>query len=220
MCTLGVGLGCSSGNRSGFFHRVQRGENLYRIGLRYGVSTAVIVRANRIGDVRTVGVGTKLWIPQAAVKARPASGSQLVRPSRASEARRLARLDARRLSDLSFGWPVRGKITSRFGRRSGRPHEGLDLAAKRGTPIHAAEAGRVIHSGRLGDYGNAVIVKHSGYYRSVYAHASKTLVKKGQFVERGQKIALVGTTGRASGPHVHFEIRKRESPRDPMLYLP
>ena len=78
----------------------------------------------------------------------------------------------------------------------------------------------MIHSGRLSDYGKVVIIKHQGYYRSVYAHASKTLVEKGEFVERGQKIALVGATGRATGPHLHFEIRKRESPRDPMLYLP
>ncbi len=220
LCALGVGLACSSGRSTGFYHKVQRGENLYRIGLRYGVPTAVIIKANRIGDVRDVRVGTKLWIPRGAMAVRPASSRQAARPSRASEARRLARLDARRVSNLSFAWPVRGKITSRFGRRGGRPHEGLDLAAKRGTAIRAAEAGRVIHSGRLSDYGRVVIVKHAGHYRSVYAHASKTLVKKGQFVEKGQKIALVGTTGRATGPHLHFEIRRRASPRDPMLYLP
>jgi murein DD-endopeptidase MepM/ murein hydrolase activator NlpD len=220
VCALGAGLACSSGRGTGFYHRVQRGENLYRIGLRYGVPTAVIVKANRIGDVRSVRAGTKLWIPRGAMAVWPASSRQGVRPSRASEARRLARLDARRVSNLSFTWPVRGKITSRFGRRRGRPHEGLDLAAKRGTAIHAAEAGRVIHSGRLSDYGQVVIVKHAGHYRSVYAHASKTLVKKGQFVEKGQKIALVGTTGRATGPHLHFEIRRRASARDPMLYLP
>ena len=84
----------------------------------------------------------------------------------------------------------------------------------------ASESGRVIHSGRLGDYGNAVIVKHAGYYRTVYAHASRTLVRKGQFVEKGQRIALVGSTGRSTGPHLHFEIRRRETPRDPILYLP
>ncbi len=220
LCALGIGLACSSGKSTGFYHKLQRGENLYRIGLRYGVPTAVLIKANRIDDVRRVRVGTRLWIPRGAVTARPASSSQPLRPSRASEARRLARLDARRASNLSFAWPVRGKITSRFGRRGGRSHEGLDLAAKRGTTIHAAEAGRVIHSGRLSDYGKVVIVKHTGHYRSVYAHASKTLVKKGQFVEKGQRIALVGNTGRATGPHLHFEIRRRESPRDPMLYLP
>jgi murein DD-endopeptidase MepM/ murein hydrolase activator NlpD len=110
-------------------------------------------------------------------------------------------------------------LTSSFGLRGGRPHEGVDLAARKGTSIYASEAGKVIHSGRLGDYGNVVIVKHAGHYRTVYAHASKTLVRKGQFVEKRQKIALVGRTGRATGSHLHFEIRRRESPRDPMLYL-
>lgn len=220
VCAFAGALACASGHSSGFYHRVQRGENLYRIGLRYGIPAAVIVKANRIDDVRSVPVGTKLWIPHGAVSARPVSSKQAARPSRVSEARRLARLDASRASNLEFRWPLRGKITSPFGRRGGRPHEGLDLAARRGTPILAAESGRVIHSGRLSDYGNVVIVKHAGNYRSVYAHASKTLVKRGEFVEKGQKIALVGTTGRATGPHLHFEIRMRESPRDPMLYLP
>ena len=94
------------------------------------------------------------------------------------------------------------------------------MAAKRGTVIRAAESGKVIHSGRLGAYGKVVIVKHQGDYRSVYAHTSKTHVKKGQFVDRGQKIAEVGSSGRASGPHLHFEIRRKETPEDPMLYLP
>jgi murein DD-endopeptidase MepM/ murein hydrolase activator NlpD len=216
---------CSSGGGSGFYHRVEPGENVYRIGLRYGVSPRVLVKANRIDDVTAVRAGTRLWIPARAAKgmggrAQPVSARPAHIRSNASEARRLARLDARRTADLKFAWPLRGRPTSRFGRRDGRPHEGLDLASRPGTPIHAAEAGRVIHSGRLGDYGKVVIVKHAGHYRSVYAHASKTLVRKGSFVEKGDKIALVGATGRATGPHLHFEIRRRESARDPMLYLP
>ena len=122
--------------------------------------------------------------------------------------------------DVKFFWPVRGTISSGFGKRNGAHHDGVDIPARKGTAIRAAEAGRVIHSGRLGDYGRVVIVKHAGHYRSVYAHASATLVRKGAFVEKGQRIALVGSTGRSSGPHLHFEIRRRESPRDPMLYLP
>ena len=224
---LVAALACStSRSGSGFYHEVAPGENLYRIGLRYGVSSQIIAKANRIDDVRSVPVGTRLWIPNASQPAavggalRPAVSGQAERPARISEARRLARLDARRTADLQFAWPLRGRITSGFGPRGRRAHDGVDLAAKKGTPIHAAEAGRVIHSGRLGDYGNVVIVKHAGYYRSVYAHASKLLVHKGEFVEKGQRIALVGSTGRATGPHLHFEIRQREEPRDPMLYLP
>jgi murein DD-endopeptidase MepM/ murein hydrolase activator NlpD len=217
---VALAAGCASDAGSGLFHRVERGENLYRIGLRYGVSADAIVRANDIDDVHAVPVGTKLWIPQpAGVGARP-TAPRATRPTAPSEARRLARLDARRTADLDFTWPVQGRVTSGFGRRSGRGHDGVDVSARKGTPIRAAEAGRVIHSGRLGDYGNVVIVKHEGDYRTVYAHASETLVRKGQFVEKGERIALVGATGRASGPHLHFEIRRRENPRDPLLYLP
>jgi murein DD-endopeptidase MepM/ murein hydrolase activator NlpD len=207
--------GCASREGSGFYHEVAAGENLYRIGLRYGVSSEVLVKANRIDDVHGVRVGTRLWIPNGARgSARPAE------PAVLSEARRLARLDAARASNLAFSWPVRGRLTSHFGYRGRRTHEGIDLAARPGTSIRAAESGRVIHSGRLGDYGRVVILKHAGHYRSVYAHASKTLVRKGDFVEKGQRIALVGATGRVTGPHLHFEIRRQESARDPMLYLP
>ena len=218
-------LACASGGSSGFYHRVQPGENLYRIGLRYGVPARTLAKANSIDDVTRVRTGSRIWIPRKAITrpqggSKPAVSSQAPRPTRASEARRIARMDARRVGDLRFAWPVRAKLSSRFGRRGGRPHEGIDLSARKGTPIRAAEAGRVIHSGRLGDYGKVVVVKHAGHYRSVYAHASKLLVRKGQFVEKGDRIALVGSTGRSTGPHLHFEIRRGESPRDPMLYLP
>lgn len=196
-------------------HRVARGENLYRIGMRYGVPAKEIARANGIRDVTGLRVGQRLVIP------RPASGRRSSPSTRQeAEARRRARQSAIQQGQLQFAWPVRGRLSSRFGMRSGRPHEGLDVAASRGTSIYAAEAGRVIHSGRLGSYGLVVIVKHEGSYRTVYAHASRLLVKKGAFVERGQKIAEVGSTGRSTGPHLHFEIRRSESPQDPLAYLP
>ena len=115
------------------------------------------------------------------------------------------------------------RVTSRCPNRrwrDGRRHEGVDIKADKGTPVRAAEAGKVLYSGTLSDYGRVVIIKHAGHYRSVYAHASKLYVRRGQFVDRGQRIADIGTTGNATGPHLHFEIRKGESPRDPLLYLP
>jgi murein DD-endopeptidase MepM/ murein hydrolase activator NlpD len=218
---LAASLGCASSSNSGFYHKVRPGENLYRIGLRYNIAPKVLVKANGVSDVRSVRTGTRLWIPRRGSAApRKGTAARTARPTQASEARRLARLDARQSADLRFAWPLRGRLTSRFGKRSGRSHDGLDLAARKGSPIHAAEAGRVIKTGRLGDYGNVVILKHAGNYRSVYAHLSKSLVRRGSFVERGERIALVGNTGRSTGPHLHFEIRRRESPRDPLLYLP
>jgi LysM repeat protein len=214
---VGSAVGCAGSRRDGFYYTVRNGDNLYRIGLRYGVPHREIARANHVHDVHAIAVGTRLWIPgRGAVStppARPAAGPRL--DSVRKRIHREARVDR-----LRFLWPVRGRITSGFGRRGGRPHEGIDISARRGTAIHAAEAGKVIHSGRLGAYGKVVIVKHEGSYRTVYAHARRLDVRKGQFVERGQKIAEVGTTGNATGPHVHFELRDRETPRDPMLYLP
>ena len=110
-------------------------------------------------------------------------------------------------------------MSSGFGRRGGRPHEGIDIAARKGTPIVASDAGRVIHSGWMRGYGKVVIIKHAGAYRTVYAHASRLHVRKGEFVERGQKIAEVGSTGRSSGPHLHFEIRRGQTPQNPMRHL-
>lgn len=213
---VGVLEGCSSRPSAGFYHTVEQGENLYRIGLRYDVSPEALAQANGIDDTASLKVGTRLWIPRAGDEFP--SGADLA--SSRSEAQRAARREALESSKLVFAWPVRGRLTSSFGHRRGRPHEGVDLAARSGTPIFASESGRVIHSGQLGDYGNAVIVKHAGVYRTVYAHASRTLVRKGEFVEKGERIALVGATGRATGPHLHFEIRRRETARDPTLYLP
>jgi len=204
---LGLGLsGCASRAPVGdapYYHEVAPGENLYRIGLRYGVPAAEIARANGIHDVTELRVGQRLLIPG-------------LRGSGQEASRRTPRYDG----PLRFTWPVKGRLTSRFGLRGNRPHEGIDLGAPYGTPIRAAEAGRVIHSGRFGAYGKVVILKHAGAYRSVYAHARRLFVEKGDFVERGQKIAEVGATGRATGPHLHFEIRRGETAHDPLVYLP
>lgn len=215
-----VSVSCASHSR-GFYHRVQAGENLYRIGQRYGVDARELARINRIRDVTQIRVGQRIWIPRRPSQRSARSAGPRSTAKAASEVRKTARREAQSEGRLAFIWPISGaKLTSRFGPRRGRPHEGVDLAAKRGTRIRAAESGKVIHSGRLGDYGNVVIVKHAGHYRSVYAHARKLFVRKGQFVDKGQKIAEVGKTGNASGPHLHFEIRQRETARDPMLYLP
>ena len=214
------GLSCSSsgGER---VHTVRKGENLYRIGLRYGVPAARIARINGIRDVSSMSVGTRLRIPRSGTRVTSGSAAQTRRPSALADARRRARRDALREGELKFEWPLNApRLTSRFGQRGGRPHEGIDLGASSGTTIRAAESGKVIYSGWLGDYGKVVIVKHSGLYRSVYAHARKLHVDKGQFVEKGRRIAEVGSTGRSTGAHLHFEIRKRDEARNPLLYLP
>jgi murein DD-endopeptidase MepM/ murein hydrolase activator NlpD len=214
---LGPG-GCASSSDGGVYYRVAKGDNLYRIGQRHGVDAASIARANEVADVTELRVGQLLWIPQSTGR-----GPRAAARSKSSQtaARKVARSQAKTESKLAFVWPVKdADLTSRFGRRRRGQHEGIDLGASRGTAIRASESGKVIHSGWLGDYGRVVIVKHAGHYRTVYAHANKLYVSEGDFVERGQRIAAVGTSGNATGPHLHFELRQREVPKDPMLYLP
>ncbi len=210
----------SGSSDRGFYHTVRPGENLYRIGQRYGVPSEVLIRVNRISDVTELRVGQRLYIPKRA-GSRPGSRARAAPRGTDPDLRRRIRNDAKRSAKVDFQWPLaRTKLNSRFGRRNGQPHEGIDLGARQGTPIRAAEAGKVIHAGRLGAYGKVVILKHAGDFRTVYAHAKRLYVRKGQFVERGQKIAEVGMTGRTTGPHLHFEIRRRDVPKDPLLYLP
>ena len=218
-----LGAACA-GTPPGVIHHVEAGENLYRIGLRYGIGAKRIAHINGIRDVTRLRVGQRLYIPGARHRISADKRELALRRAPVSSEKTTARKQARRIArqqgDLSFLWPVRGRLSSRFGTRRGRPHEGIDVAASRGTLIYAAESGRVIHSGRLSGYGKVVIVKHAGAFRTVYAHASKLLVRKGAFVERGQKIAQVGSTGRSSGPHVHFEIRRSQTPHNPLAFLP
>jgi murein DD-endopeptidase MepM/ murein hydrolase activator NlpD len=122
-------------------------------------------------------------------------------------------------SAAGFIWPVNGVVVSGFGMRWGRMHEGIDIAASSGTPIRAAAAGTVIHSGWLGGYGNLVVVDHGNGLATAYAHASALLVGVGQQVTQGETVALVGSTGNSSGPHLHFEVRVNGVAVDPLLYL-
>ena len=216
---LVLALGCAGSSKRGVTHTMRSGETIYRLSRYYQVPARDIVRANRIDDVAAIPVGRKLFIPGA--RRAPPSRSLVSKAGHTPSAPRAdLRSRARREADLRFAWPVRGKLSSRYGWRRGRRHEGIDIAARKGTRVRAAEAGRVIHSGRLGDYGKVVIIKHSGQYSTVYAHNNRNKVKKGQFVEKGDIIAEVGSTGNASGPHLHFEIRRARSAGDPLRYLP
>lgn len=119
-----------------------------------------------------------------------------------------------------FVWPVEGRVSSPFGMRRGREHDGIDISAPRGTPVCAASDGKVIFSGRINGYGNIIILKHGGNYFTAYAHLSQTGVSKGDKVRQGKVIGRVGRSGRASSPHLHFEIRKKTTAYDPLRILP
>ncbi|NQT30158.1 MAG: peptidoglycan DD-metalloendopeptidase family protein [Candidatus Saganbacteria bacterium] len=124
-----------------------------------------------------------------------------------------------------MAWPLRGRITSRFGYRrhplwGGRSfHTGLDVAAKYGTPIKAADAGEVIFSGWWDGYGKAIVIDHGRKTTTVYGHMSRIYKRVGDIIAKGQTIGLVGSTGYSTGPHLHFEVRKNGKPVNPISYL-
>ena len=192
------------------YHTVRKGETLWRISQDYGTTVDELVRTNRIRDVTEVPVGTRLFIP-------PSRG--YVR--RDTAGRYNGKHAKGKSGSLDLAWPLEGKLSSRFGLRGSAHHDGIDIKAPPGTPIHAADAGRVIHSDdSLAGYGNLIILKHGGDVSTVYAHNRRNLVKVGDFVQKGQVIGEVGHSGRASTDHLHFEVRRDGKPRDPLWYLP
>ena len=122
-------------------------------------------------------------------------------------------------SAAGFIWPCDGVVVSGFGMRWGRMHEGIDLSCAFGTPIRASASGTVIYAGWLGGYGNLVVIDHGNSLSTAYAHASSILVGVGQAVAQGETVALIGSTGHSTGPHLHFEVRVNGVAVDPLLYL-
>ncbi len=116
-------------------------------------------------------------------------------------------------------WPLDGLLTSGFGYRWGRMHEGIDIAVPEGTPIRAAKAGTVIMASYNGGYGNYTCVDHGSGLSTCYAHQSGFAVSSGQSVGQGQVIGYSGNTGSSTGPHLHFEVRINGAAQDPMGYL-
>ena len=116
-------------------------------------------------------------------------------------------------------WPVQGVLTSPYGMRWGRMHEGIDIGAAQGTPIYAAAGGTVNYAGWEGGYGNLTLIDHGNGLATAYGHQSQLAVSSGQTVSRGQLIGYVGSTGHSTGPHVHFEVRVNGVPNDPLSYL-
>ena len=205
-----------AGNRP--VHVVAKGENLYRISLRYGVTTDELMQANGIEDPTQLEVGTRLTIPaQTRVATAPGRGTS--RPQVRPSVTRREPERGRREGTL-LRWPVQGVLYSRFGPRGATRHDGIDIAAPKGTKIVAAADGVVIYSGVQRGYGNIVILRHGGDLITIYAHNERNLVDEGAEVKAGQPVALVGQTGRATGPHCHFEVRRGTEPHNPLDFLP
>lgn len=177
------------------YHRVRSGENLWVVARSYGTTVAALCQTNGISATAVLYPGQRLEVPSDASRTPPAPAVVL------------------------DNWPVYGTITSPFGMRSGKMHEGLDIAAPLGTPILAAASGTVKSAGVMGNYGRALIIDHGNGMSTLYAHCDRLLVSRGQRIVAGQKIALVGSTGRSTGPHLHFEVIINGRRKDPLDYL-
>lgn len=217
--------------RKGVLHTVERGQTLWRIARAYGVGVQELAEVNDLPDPTQIKAGAGLWIPGAerVLRVEPAP-ALLGKPPDAPPPKPGEKRppddddedDSRKVkvSRTRFVWPVKGILFSRFGVRDGTQHEGIDISAPKGTTVVAADDGEVLYAGVQRGYGNIVLVKHADGLITIYAHNDENGVAAGTRVRRGQEIAKVGETGRATGPHVHFEVRKDRVPRNPLFFLP
>jgi murein DD-endopeptidase MepM/ murein hydrolase activator NlpD len=213
-------------------HVVQRGQTLFRISQAYQVSVASLMETNRLKPSAPLKVGQRLVIPGVkAVRKVEESRSLTVEerltleqslreevtapPPPAEPPRARVRTDAELL------WPIVGPINSPFGPRWGRFHAGIDIGSPHYQEVVAAADGEVIYANEArGGLGKTIVLQHVRGMRTVYAHLSIIIAREGDTVRHGQAIGGVGKTGRASGPHLHFEVLKNGVPVNPEDYLP
>ncbi len=241
--------GCAA--PKGVYHTVKRGQTLYRIGHVYRVDVNHIARINRLTDRSQLEVGQRLFIPGAnsvkyvpptavarskkSVKlpTRKSQKSAVAKNSRPAKKTKPSKPVSRAVSSPVkptkeviakkgvFVWPVRGTVIKKFGQNGKYANKGIEVAARGGTAVVAAAAGKVTYSGDgIKGYGNLIILKHDNSYFTVYGFNQANLVKSGSFVSQGQKIALAGKPPAGGNPRLHFEIRHGKKAVNPLPLLP
>ena len=204
-------------NQDGIFVKLKKNDTLKKLANEYNIFVSAIAAANGFNEDAALSSGAEIFLPGA--KAIAFVDSERGKSAVSGNAGRVER------TVRGFGWPVIGQISSSFGWRrdpfnGGRDyHTGVDIRAPRGRTIVAAAAGQVVYSGWMSGYGKTVVVNHPGGATTLYAHCSSTNVRSGQQVRRGQAIAGVGSTGRSTGNHLHFEIRRNGSPVNPLKLM-
>lgn len=228
-------------------HVVKAGETLKRVAQIHHVDWTELARANGISPPYVIRVGQVLRLPGAeapvqsvpiAAESPPApSGTEAApsapdsMPSLESSAATVAAVphteaaplpEPPKRSGRALDWPVRGKVVLPFGPiAKGLNNDGINIAARKGTAVHAAESGVVAYAGNeLKGFGNLLLLKHDGGLMTTYAHLADIRVKRGEVVKRGEIIAEVGQTGNVSSPQIHFEVRQGAKPVDPQGFLP
>ncbi|MFO7896554.1 MAG: M23 family metallopeptidase [Candidatus Cloacimonadales bacterium] len=203
------------------YHLVRPKEDIYLIARMYDLEIIDLIDINDLASLDPQP-GTKIYLVRSARPKsvpKPAASvdlkeEQAIVPETTAPKPRIIS------SDSKLVLPVAGKVTSEFGLRNGRPHKGIDIANKKGTPILAALAGKVAYSGRQRGYGNVIILEHANSVMTVYAHNETNLVRVDELVKKGQPIATLGSSGVSSGPHLHFEYREKGRAINPRDLLP
>ena len=209
-------------------HRVRKGDTLYSIAWRYGRDFRELARNNNIGAPYTIYPGQSInlaartYISPAPIKITPKKTKPISPTVVKTIKKPTPKVVHKKTTATSFKgwhWPAQGKVVERFSRRS-PVNKGIDIAGKLGEPVKAAANGEVVYAGSdLSGYGRLIILKHNSSYLSAYAHNKELLVREGDAVKAGQKIAEIGSTG-TTEPKLHFEIRRDGKPVDPLGFLP
>jgi len=193
---------------------VRKGDSLYALAKQYNVSARQLASINGLKSPYTIKPGQTLQLTATKTDPAPTTTSKKTTTTSISAASLPA--DNRK---ISWQWPVQGKLITTF-KSNNTGRKGIDIAGNEGKDIRAAASGKVVYSGNgLISYGNLLIIKHNRTYLSAYAHNRKLLVKEGETVKAGQKIAELGKTG-ADSARLHFEIRKNGKPVNPLKFLP
>lgn len=202
-------------DREGIFVKVSEGESVERLSSLYGTKIDQICAVNAIDPGLPLSSGREVFLPGADYAAVIQIESGMVKIASGRE----------HLLQNTLMWPVRGRVSSLFGWRSlsyasaGSFHSGLDIMAPYGRAIVSAMDGVVVYSGWMGGYGKTVVIDHADGITTLYGHCSDLAVQKGDQVYSGQLISYVGSTGRSTGNHLHFEVRKNSFPVDPLSAL-
>lgn len=227
-------------NQDGIFYTLKDGEKIEEVAKRYRVSMNKIRLVNAGVDVASLKANDEIFLPGAkpealreskpSVKLADTKKPEPAKKSAPIPAKTAVKPERRHRGEVAvratgFRWPIMGRINSPFGWRT-HPitrhrdfHTGIDIKANRNDPIRAAGSGHVVYSGWMGGYGKVLVIEHNNGQSTLYAHCSTLLFGKGASVSSGQLVAKIGTTGRSTGPHLHFEVRNGSSPVNPIKYL-
>tara|TARA_Y100000814_G_scaffold168495_1_gene123135 strand:+ start:1008 stop:1883 length:876 start_codon:yes stop_codon:yes gene_type:complete len=200
-------------------HIVKKGHTLYDIANCYEVSISDLMKINQLKNNDKIYLGDKLFIPLYD-NTNQTNCNNITKVAITKEVNKTT--EKKKNNNYSYMWPVKGKIISKFGLLAkGLRNDGINISADIGKPVLAIESGKIVYAGNeIQAFGNLILIKHYNDKTSAYAHLDKINVKKGESVNKGQIIALVGNSGKVSIPQLHFEIRDKDGPLDPLKYLP